>query len=330
MVPHSWIKECLDFFGVAENIKTLLVNSMEKWRVMLCAENSELGEVDIKRGIFQGDSLSPLVLSPLSLLALIPLSLILRKAKATYEFSGSKERINHLLFMDDLKLHSRNEKELDSLVQTIRIFSKDIGTEFGIETCAVLVIEKGKIVKSVGIELPDGKVIKSLQEGESYKYLGNLEADRFLGEEMKLKVSKEYFRRLKKDLKLKLNGGNLVQEVNTWAVSFLRYSAAFLSWRRFELQAIDRETRKLSRIYGGLHPKSDVDRLYISRKDGGRGLIAIEDCVELAVRSLEVYIHKSEERLLQAARGDRADDLEAEETTRLGGESFTWSVFETN
>ena len=61
MVPHSWIKECLELFGVAENIKTLLVNSMEKWRVMLCAGNSELGEVDIKRGIFQEDSLSPLV-----------------------------------------------------------------------------------------------------------------------------------------------------------------------------------------------------------------------------------------------------------------------------
>ena len=34
MVPHLWIKECLDLFGVAENIKTLLVNSMEKWRVI--------------------------------------------------------------------------------------------------------------------------------------------------------------------------------------------------------------------------------------------------------------------------------------------------------
>ena len=98
---------------------------------------------------------------------MISLSLILRKAKATCEFSGSKEKINHLLFMDDLKLYSRNEKELDSLVQTIRIFSKDIGMEFGIEKCAVLVIEKGKIVKSVGIEFPEGKVIKSLQEGGS-------------------------------------------------------------------------------------------------------------------------------------------------------------------
>ena len=52
MMPHSWIKECLELFEVAENIKTLLVNSMEKWKVMLCAGNSELGEVDIKQGIF--------------------------------------------------------------------------------------------------------------------------------------------------------------------------------------------------------------------------------------------------------------------------------------
>ena len=53
------------------------MNSVEKWKVMLCSENSELGEVEIKWGIFQGDSLSPLVF----VLALIPLSFILRKAK---------------------------------------------------------------------------------------------------------------------------------------------------------------------------------------------------------------------------------------------------------
>ena len=39
MVPHSWITECLDLFGVAENIKSLLMNSMEKWKVMICSGN---------------------------------------------------------------------------------------------------------------------------------------------------------------------------------------------------------------------------------------------------------------------------------------------------
>ena len=137
-----------------------------------------------------------------------------------------------------------------------RVFSEDIDMEFGIGKCAMLVIEKGKIKKSVRIELPDGKVIKSLKDGESYKYLGILEADRFLGEEMILKVCKEYFRKLRKVLKSNLNGGNLVQGVNTSEVSLLRYSAAFISWRKCELQAINRKTRNLFTIYGGLHPKS--------------------------------------------------------------------------
>ena len=79
----------------------------------------------------------------------------------------------------------------------------------------MLVIEKGKNVKSVGIELPDGKIIKSLREGESYKYLEILEADNFLEEKIKLSVSKEYIRRLRKTFKSKLNSGNLVRGVNT-------------------------------------------------------------------------------------------------------------------
>ena len=64
-------------------------------------------------------------------------------------------------------------------------------------------------------------------------------------------------------------------------------------------------------IYGVLHPKSDVDRLSIPRKGGGRGLISIEDCVDLAIKGLEVYVHESEERLIQATRGDKMDGLEA-------------------
>ena len=112
---------------------------------------------------------------------------------------------------------------------------------------------------------------------------------------MKLNVLKDYIRRLRKVLESKLNGGNIACGVNTWAVSLLRHSGAFASWRKSKLQAIDRKTRKLFTIYGALHPKSDVDRLYIPTKEGG----------------LEVYVHRSEERLTQVARGDNIDSLEA-------------------
>ena len=104
--------------------------------------------------------------------------------------------------MDDLKLYSQSEKGLDLLVLTVCVFSEDIGIEFGLEKCTMLVMEKGKIVKPVGIELPDGKVVKSLQEGEGYKYLGILEADKFLEEKTKLNVLKEYIRRLRKVFKV--------------------------------------------------------------------------------------------------------------------------------
>ena len=117
---------------------------------MLCSGNSALGEVGIKWRFF----------IPLSVcLSIDSISLILRKAKTAYEFPESNEKINHLLFMDDLKLYSRSEKRLDSLVQTVCVFIEDIGMEFGIGKCSMLVMEKGNIVNSVGIELPDGKVI---------------------------------------------------------------------------------------------------------------------------------------------------------------------------
>ena len=141
------------------------------------------------------------------------------------------------------------------------------------------------------------------------KYLGILEVDKFLEEKMKLNVWKEYIRRLRKVLKSKLNGGNIVRGVNTWAISLLKYSAAFVSWRKSELQALDRKTRKLFTIYGALHPKSYVDRLCIPRKKRGRGLISSEDCIGLAIRGLKVYVHRSEERLIQAAGGDKIDGL---------------------
>lgn len=63
----------------------------------------------------------------------------------------------------------------------------------------MLVTKKGKIVRTVSIELADCKVIKPLQEIESYEHIGVWEAEEFLAEEMKVKVSKNYFRRLKKN-----------------------------------------------------------------------------------------------------------------------------------
>ena len=116
MVPNSWIVECLDMVWVNEQIKYFLYKSMKAWRVDLTCNNQSLGGVDIKRGISQGDSLSPF----LFVFCLIPLTVILRKSENAYQFSSNKEKINHILFMDDLKLYVKNEKGLESLVQVVQ------------------------------------------------------------------------------------------------------------------------------------------------------------------------------------------------------------------
>ena len=224
--------------------------------------------------------------------------------------------------MDDLKLYSKTEKTLDSLIQTVLIFSNDIKMEFGIEKCAILVLKRGKVIKSEGIKLPDNRKMRSLDENEEYKYLGILQAVQNKQKEMKERVGNEYKRRVRKLLETKLNGQNIINAINTWAISLLRYSAAFLGWTKEEVQHLDRKTRKLLTMHRGLHPKSNVDRLYIPRKEGGRGLLNVEDVINLAVIGLARYVCNSDERLLTAARAanEYEGDTEAEYKMRKKNE----------
>ena len=62
---------------------------------------------------------------------------------------------NHLLFMDDLKLFAKNVNQIDSLVNTIRIFSEDIKMDFGLSKCGALIMKRGKVVESDGLCMPD-------------------------------------------------------------------------------------------------------------------------------------------------------------------------------
>ena len=86
--------------------------------------------------------------------------------------------------------------------------------QFEIDKCAMLLTKKVKKVKPDGIQLPSDKVITSLEKGESYKYLGVLEAHELMVNEMKDKVKKEYYGRVRKVLETKLNSGNVFKAIN--------------------------------------------------------------------------------------------------------------------
>ena len=283
MVPHSWILESLELVQVSDNILKFVKRSMANWQTELTSCGESLAKVNIRRGIFQGDSLSPL----LFVICLIPLTHVLHKANERYTLGGG-EKINHLLFMDDLKLYGKSENEIKGLVSTVETFSQDIGMEFGTKKCGVIIMNRGKVKSTDEIELPSGEKIREIEGG--YKYLGILEYDRVKEQEMKDKFRNEYFRRTKLILKRKLNGRNKIMALNTRAVSILRYGAGILKWNKNELREMGRKTRKLMTMNKELHPRSDVAQLYVSRKNGGRELTGCENSVKSEENGLGWYI----------------------------------------
>ena len=176
--------------------------------------------------------------------------------------------------------------------------------EFGLPKCGMLIMKRGEVVKSEGISMPDGKMMKNIEEG-GYKYLGILEADGVKHEEMKDQIKKEYIRRVRNILKSKLNGGKIISAINSRAVSIARYGAGIIGWTTTKLEELDQRTRKLMTMYGAHHPKADVDTLYLQRGEGGRGLLGLKDCVQIEVHSLDKHLSTSKEKILKEVSRSR-------------------------
>ena len=308
-LPHSWITKSLEMLGVSSNIRQFLKTAMSSWNTLLTVNGQILGQVNIRRGIFQGDSLSPL----LFVAALIPVTVILRKTGFGYQTSKNAAKISHLLYMDDLKLYGKSAPELESLLNTVRIFSNDISMEFGLDKCATLTILRGSVVQTEGINLPNNN-IRELNKEESYKYLGILQADDIKHVQVKKKAASEYTKRVRKVLKSKLNGGNSNRAINSWAVPVIRYTAGIVDWTQAELEGLDRKTRKLMTANHALHPQSDVDRLYLPRQIGGRELLQVKETVEEEKRTLNDYIKNSTENYLKEVA--KEEILKVQETKR--------------
>ena len=149
------------------------------------------------------------------------------------------------------------------------------------------------------MQLADGNNIKDIHE-TGCNHLGIIEGEEIKHQEIK-KINKEYIKRLKAILKSKLNSGNAVKAINTWAVPVIRYSAGIVDWKNSELRSMDRKTRKVLNMYQALHPRSNVDRLYLSRSEGGKGLLSQEECVIAENRSLGQYLKMNEDEWLRSA-----------------------------
>ena len=132
-VPHGWVEESIAFEGEKSKIVRSGKLSMEKWKTRHILKTKhevmQSQPIQIRRGIFQEDSLSPLFFC----IALIPLTIELNKADCGYQVHGTERKISHLFHMDDLKLLGRNENDLKNEMKIVHTISKDIHMNFNLK-----------------------------------------------------------------------------------------------------------------------------------------------------------------------------------------------------
>ena len=221
--------------------------------------------MQIRRGIFQGDSLPPLLFC----VALNPLSKELNRTGHGYWMNtghgetAKRQLISHLLYMDDLKLYSRNSDQLNGLLHTVRTFSDDIQMKFGLDKCAVAYFVNGRLCgHNSGVTVGKTDTINCLEPGKVYKYLGVDESNGIKHSMMRERLRREYFRRMKVVLRTELYG---------FALPVLTYGFGVIHWGCTDLQQLNRRTRKLLSMHGVHRPSADVDRLYAPCSDGVGG-----------------------------------------------------------
>jgi hypothetical protein len=193
--------------------------------------------------------------------------------------------------MDDLKLIAKSEEELQRQIQTVKTFSDDIHMEFGLEKCAKITLKRGKLISSQNLVIDNNREIQELEQGKTYRYLGIEESEGIQHQQMKDKLKQEYNRRVRTVLKSELNARNKITTIGALAVPILRYSFGIINWRLEEIKQIDRKTRKMPTMYKMHHPKADIDRLYIKRKEGGRGLVQAEVVYKTEIINIAEYLN---------------------------------------
>ena len=116
-------------YKIADKIIKFIEETVKNWRVELTAEGKVLTGMKIRRSIFRRDAQFPL----LFVITMTPQSYILRICTRGYKVIKLLEKINHLMYINGIKLLAKNEKELKTEIQSVRIYIDDIGMKFDIE-----------------------------------------------------------------------------------------------------------------------------------------------------------------------------------------------------
>ena len=110
--------------------------------------------------------------------------------------------MNHLLYLDDLKLFAKSRGELESLLKVVELFSSSICMNFGLNKCATTSVMRGKLVEYSDMALSDDVTIQALDVLDFYKYLGMFENEVIKDSKIKSIATSVYKKRVRKIFKV--------------------------------------------------------------------------------------------------------------------------------
>ena len=305
-IPHTWLLHVLEIYKIPKTITQFLTYTMKTWRtsIHLTTDNPNTDihteEIKIKRGIFQGDSLSALWFC----LSLNPLSKQLNKSPSGFNIKNRtriQHKINHLMYMDDIKLYGATASQITNLIKITENISRDIVMEFGIEKCKILRMERGRWTENENIQIMNQEYIENMQEHETYKYLGFQQNTKLNHTKIKTELTQKYKSRLTTILNTKLNAKNIVKAINTFAIPLLTYSFGIIKWTQTDTESINRLNRTMLTKHKMQHPKSAIQRTTLPRKLGGRGLIDITELHTKQINNLRTYFKNKNNSSLHKA-----------------------------
>lgn len=295
-IPHSWLKHILYIYKIDRTTINFLEEAMKEWKTTLIYDNKginrEIKGLRIKRGIFQGDSLSGLWFC----LALNPISTQLKNTNIGYTIKEPgvqhTDKISHLWYVDDLKLYGESKKDIQQALNIVKIISNDVQMNFGLEKCRRMTISKGKYEEGNENQMIEGNItIPEMKRDELYKYLGMKQNIRIDHSKAKEEIKKKFYNRMDAIIKTKLNSRNITKAINTFAIPLLTYTFGIVKWTTTELEDIQRKIRVKLTKYRMHHPKSAIERTMLKRNEGGRGILDIELIHKGQICRLKNYFH---------------------------------------
>ena len=171
--------------------------------------------------------------------------------------------------------------------------------EFGLDKCAKATFFRGKLLKAKNITLDTATVIKDLEPEESYKYLWVTEGDGIQHSSSREKIWNKCFRRVRYILRSELNARNRINAINYLILPVVTYKFTIINWSFTGIKNVDTKIRKLLTIHRMHHPKSDVNGLYLPRKEGGRGLVRLELSLKTSIIGMDTCLNNTNDWMLK-------------------------------